>query len=340
MLVKQWLREFLSQNTQNPKEQVKIHTYRHAGIKGWRVFELAAFLPLLLQLALLLFFIGLSEFLRELDPIVGWVTTGMVLLWLVVFLFTTSAPLIFPSCPYKTPVLRPFFSAVRKAFVFLMSKACRCLIMYVDLTVSPPTIIHRVWLQLAGWIDRTQQSEEIGACRQRSDLAILVYSVDHLRGERLGDTLIQCSRNYTEDEARLCVQFMAHQLRRPQTARISSPPSGYDLIVSQVCVNMLNTEDGLFWVLMTGRNFLPTFQALHECITSAASYTWEHSDIEVSRSAFRRLTLHSSDTAALALLSVFRTIRSRIVRPTGVWDPQSFHWACHSQNDRVGKQPF
>ena len=338
MLVKQWLREFLARNTQNPKEQVKIRTYRHAGVKGWHVFELAAFLPLLLQLALLLFFIGLSEFLRKLDPVVGWITTSVVLAWLVVFLFTTFAPLIYSTCPYKTPILRPLFSGTRKTLYFLISKACHYLMLRVDLTALPPTITHKAWLLLASWVERTRQSEELGACRQWSDLAILVSSVDHLRGERLEDTIIQCSRNYTEDQARLCVDFMARHLGQPQTSPNWLPPSGHHLTISKVCVKMLNTEDGLFWVLIASRSFLPAFQALHQCIASAASNTWEHSDIEVSRSAFRRLTHRNPNTAVLALLSVYRTIRERIIDLTAVNDPQSFHWVCHPQNDAVGKQ--
>ena len=79
ILVKQWFHEFLAQDTQDPQFRIRIRFFRSKGLDKWQVFQIAAALPLLLQVALLLFFIGLSEFLRELNPVVGWATTGTVL---------------------------------------------------------------------------------------------------------------------------------------------------------------------------------------------------------------------------------------------------------------------
>ncbi|KAK7677479.1 hypothetical protein QCA50_019592 [Cerrena zonata] len=70
ILVKQWLHELMARDTQDPRQQVKIRFFREVGVQRWQVFEIAAALPLLLQLALLLFFIGLSTFLHDLNPIV------------------------------------------------------------------------------------------------------------------------------------------------------------------------------------------------------------------------------------------------------------------------------
>ena len=120
ILVKQWLHEFLARDTQDPREQVNIRVFRDEGMRKWRVFELAAFLPLLLQMALLLFFIGLSEFLRELNPVVGWSTTGIMIIWLTVFTFMTFAPIFSSQCPYKTPSLKHWFSAIRSTPIQMM----------------------------------------------------------------------------------------------------------------------------------------------------------------------------------------------------------------------------
>ena len=92
ILVKQWFHEYLARDKHDPKEQLKVHFYRDAGMKRWRVFEIAAFLPLLLQLALLLFFTGLGLFLHDLDPVVGCITTGLMLTWLALFLSMTAMP--------------------------------------------------------------------------------------------------------------------------------------------------------------------------------------------------------------------------------------------------------
>ena len=104
--MKQWFHEFLAQDTQDPQFRIRIRFFRSEGLDKWQVFQIAAALPLLLQVALLLFFIGLSEYLRELNPVVGWATTGTVLTWLAVFVFTTLSPILSPQCPYRTPILK------------------------------------------------------------------------------------------------------------------------------------------------------------------------------------------------------------------------------------------
>ena len=106
ILVKQWFHEFMAQDTQNPQHRIRIRFFRSEGLDRWQVFQIAAALPLLLQVALLLFFIGLSEYLRELNPIVGWATTGTILAWLTIFVFTTLAPVLSSQCPYRTPILK------------------------------------------------------------------------------------------------------------------------------------------------------------------------------------------------------------------------------------------
>lgn len=116
MLVKQWLREYPPGDWLTAQEHIRIRNYRFAGLLQWRVFEIAAALPLVLQLSLAFFLLGLSEFTRVLHPIVGWLTTSLVILWFLVFLATTLAPFLTPRCPYKTPFLQPFIHAWRKGF--------------------------------------------------------------------------------------------------------------------------------------------------------------------------------------------------------------------------------
>ena len=113
ILVKQWFHEFMAQDTQDPQFRIRIRFFRSEGLDKWQVFQIAAALPLLLQIALLLFFIGLSEYLRELNPIVGWATTGTILAWLAVFVFTTLAPILSSQCPYRTPILKQFLQYLR-----------------------------------------------------------------------------------------------------------------------------------------------------------------------------------------------------------------------------------
>ena len=104
----------MAQDTQDPQFRIRIRFFRSEGLGKWQVFQIAAALPLLLQLALLLFFIGLSEYLRELNPVVGWATTGPILAWLAVFVFTTLAPILSSQCPYRTPILKQPLQYIRR----------------------------------------------------------------------------------------------------------------------------------------------------------------------------------------------------------------------------------
>ena len=65
----------MAQDTQEPQTRIRIRFFRNEGLEKWQVFQIAAGLPLLLQVALLLFFIVLSEFLVLIHPIVGWIST-------------------------------------------------------------------------------------------------------------------------------------------------------------------------------------------------------------------------------------------------------------------------
>lgn len=104
--VKQWLREYISQDSISPQGYVRVRHFRQQGLVDWRVFEIAAVLPLLLQCSMILFFIGLCDFLHSLYPALGWTITTVVMLWLLAYFATILGPLFAASCPYKTPLLK------------------------------------------------------------------------------------------------------------------------------------------------------------------------------------------------------------------------------------------
>lgn len=101
IFVKQWLREYLNWECSSATERLRLRHIRYQGLLRWRVFEIAAFLPFLLQLSLLLFLIGLSDFLRQLNPTVGWYITSFIIPWMAIFAATLIASTLFVGCPYK-----------------------------------------------------------------------------------------------------------------------------------------------------------------------------------------------------------------------------------------------
>ena len=55
ILVKSWLREYLAIDRTVPLERLRIRYSRHLGLEMWKLFDIAAALPLILQLSLALF---------------------------------------------------------------------------------------------------------------------------------------------------------------------------------------------------------------------------------------------------------------------------------------------
>ncbi|KAI0683949.1 hypothetical protein BC835DRAFT_1294492, partial [Cytidiella melzeri] len=102
MLVKQWLREFLAVENPSPQARLRIRRFRYPELMQWNVFEIAAILPLLQQIALALFFIGLCYFTESVHESVGHTSLPLVAGWAFCFSIFTILPIFFPRCPYKT----------------------------------------------------------------------------------------------------------------------------------------------------------------------------------------------------------------------------------------------
>ena len=113
MLVKQWLREYLSGNFALGRSHLRLRFFRFLGMVEWRVFKIASLLPLLLQIALALFFTGLCIFANHIDPRLGSLTTSLVCTWAILLLLVLVAPAFSPRCPYKVTFLKEFMHHVR-----------------------------------------------------------------------------------------------------------------------------------------------------------------------------------------------------------------------------------
>lgn len=115
MLVKQWLREYLGNLDTSPLARLRIRCFRYPALLKWKVFEIVAILPLLLQMALGLFFIGLCYFASTIHPVIQWTVIPLVVTWALLFVAATFAPIFSASCPYKTTFLKGIMKRLRRA---------------------------------------------------------------------------------------------------------------------------------------------------------------------------------------------------------------------------------
>lgn len=102
----------------SPQEQLRAWQYRYPALGKWNVFEIATALPLLLQISLGLFFIGLCVFTAAVDERMGHSSLPLISAWAFFVILTTIAPLISPRCPFKVPLLKTVMKVGRRYIKF------------------------------------------------------------------------------------------------------------------------------------------------------------------------------------------------------------------------------
>ncbi|KAF8800057.1 hypothetical protein BYT27DRAFT_7342631 [Phlegmacium glaucopus] len=114
ILCLQWLREFQRDAALPHKESVALRQMRYEGLMEWYVPEILSALPLLLQLALILFFVGLLDLLWSRHTVVAACISALVGLVMFFLAATTALPALqhavtknnhlrIYQCPYKSP---------------------------------------------------------------------------------------------------------------------------------------------------------------------------------------------------------------------------------------------
>ena len=90
-------------------------------MQTWLVFGIIAFLPLMLQISLALFFVGLCFLTAAVDHTAGITSFSLVAAWAFFVCITTIMPLFFPRCPYKIPFFEWLFRDSLKGIRKLVS---------------------------------------------------------------------------------------------------------------------------------------------------------------------------------------------------------------------------
>ena len=103
ILVKQWLRDYVSHSSGSSRHKARVRQLRYNGVLTFHIHEVIAFLPLLLQWSLGLFFIGLVDLLWSLNYIVSTIVTCFVVATLAFIVATTVLPALRADAPHRSP---------------------------------------------------------------------------------------------------------------------------------------------------------------------------------------------------------------------------------------------
>ncbi|KAJ7647059.1 hypothetical protein FB45DRAFT_1099575, partial [Roridomyces roridus] len=104
MLAKQWLQSYLPNVSGSPRHRAHQRQARLIHLEAWHVPAIINALPLLLHVALLLFFAGLVLLLWPLDLGITLATWLIVSLAYIAYLASVLLPLLYPDCPYQHPI--------------------------------------------------------------------------------------------------------------------------------------------------------------------------------------------------------------------------------------------
>jgi len=106
MLIKSWVREFDRglRAMSIPEQRAKTREFRYLGMERWKLPEMVETLPLLIQISLLLFSIGLVIFLFNISKPSFGVTTTILCVGILYYAMTTSISVVVSSSPFHSPV--------------------------------------------------------------------------------------------------------------------------------------------------------------------------------------------------------------------------------------------
>ncbi|KAF8915696.1 hypothetical protein CPB85DRAFT_398091 [Mucidula mucida] len=115
VLVKPWLRHYASLPSGTPGARSHIRHYRFMGLEKWRVSVIIGLLPIIMNISLTLFFVGLILFFVPLQTSLASVISAITLTVTVLYFVSNAMPIFYPQCPYQTPLTDFVYRAFQAA---------------------------------------------------------------------------------------------------------------------------------------------------------------------------------------------------------------------------------
>ncbi|KAI0631330.1 hypothetical protein C8Q77DRAFT_1132768 [Trametes polyzona] len=119
LTVKQCILEMASGLNGTSHEDARLRQHRYNSLRTWRIPDVVQIVPMLLQIALVLFLAGLVVLLWTLQETVAAVTTVMAGCLILVLGISSTLPIFVSNCPYRSPqtfviyyILWPFRSGI------------------------------------------------------------------------------------------------------------------------------------------------------------------------------------------------------------------------------------
>jgi len=144
MLIKSWVREFDRglRAMSIPEQRAKTREFRYLGMERWKLPEMVETLPLLIQISLLLFSIGLVIFLFHISKPSFGVTTTILGVGILYYVMTTSISVVVSSSPFHSPLSRRLGKVYQRIHAYFCPHVEFLLSRAMDIT--PETTLGRI----------------------------------------------------------------------------------------------------------------------------------------------------------------------------------------------------
>jgi len=143
MLIKSWVREFDGglQAMSLPEQRAKTREFRYIGMERWKLPEMVGVLPLLIQISLLLFSIGLVLFLFHIGKPSFGVTTAILGIGICYYTTTTCISVFVTSSPFRSPLSRTLATVYQRVHAYFCSYIYDSL--DLDMVITPSAALGR-----------------------------------------------------------------------------------------------------------------------------------------------------------------------------------------------------
>ncbi|SJL16734.1 uncharacterized protein ARMOST_20263 [Armillaria ostoyae] len=188
VLTKQWIHQYIAMPSGTPRDRCRVRQFRYMGLEQWGVGFIIGLLPLLLSMSLGIFLVGLVLFLVPLQAVIASIVGTITLISFAAYFVSNFLPIMYPSCPYKTPLSQYIFLSYAYIIrlVTLVSSA-------FTPTKSPPRKfrdVERVAVELRaddldvyalGWLSNMSSNPSVQNIVLQSTSALPLRSVEPLK---------------------------------------------------------------------------------------------------------------------------------------------------------------
>ncbi|KAK0457161.1 uncharacterized protein EV420DRAFT_542980 [Desarmillaria tabescens] len=109
VLTKQWIHQYMAVPSGTPRDRCRVRQFRYMGLQQWRVAFIIGLLPVLMSASLCVFVVGLVVFLVPLQVSIASIVGSITFISFTAYFVANFLPIIYPSCPYKTPLSQYIF---------------------------------------------------------------------------------------------------------------------------------------------------------------------------------------------------------------------------------------